>query len=322
MNTYMVCTRCMTYNHAPFIKSALEGFAMQQTDFPMIFAVVDDSSTDGEADVIRQWAEEHLALDEKGYAFRKTMPYGEQIFARHRENANASFVIVLLSENHTQAGRGGLKLNYISDCCGVYKYLALCEGDDYWIDPKKLQKQVDFLESHPDHTLCIHAYRRDEYKGDEVVSREVYKYSSDVEIIPDEDVLNGTGMFGATASMVYRASAVKDYPDWTKRAPVGDRPLKFVLFARGHIAYINEVMSVYRVGVPGSWTVRVNRNRKENRKTRQRFVRLLVDFDNWTGKKYHSLVAKAIRDYKKACRKNDIRYLILKPYRQLKRLFK
>lgn len=314
----MVCTRCMTYNHAPFIKSALEGFAMQQTDFPMIFAVVDDSSTDGEADVIRQWAEEHLALDEKGYAFRKTMPYGEQIFARHRENANASFVIVLLSENHTQAGRGGLKLNYISDCCGVYKYLALCEGDDYWIDPKKLQKQVDFLESHPNHSACIHAYKKDVYLGDVVNTEMVYKYPTDVETIPDEDVVFNKSMFCATASWVYWSSVEKNYPEWARRAPVGDKPLKLILLSKGGIGYINEVMSVYRVGTPGSWTSTVLRNRKSEKKLRKGIIKMMREFDHWSEGKYHKYVRRYITYYNYTSWKANF---IIRPYLFIKKLF-
>ena len=114
--------------------------------------------------------------------------------------------------------------------------------------------------------------------------------------------------------MVYRASAIKNYPEWTKKAPVGDRPLKFVLFARGHIAYINKVMSVYRQGIPGSWTNRVSNNHKAEIATRKRFIQLLVDFDEWTNYKYHKLAIRAIHETKLLYIKRDIHYYIKKIY--------
>lgn len=317
---YMVRVACITYNHADWIEDAMNGFCQQETKFPFVCTIIDDCSTDGEPDIIKRYLTLNFNLSDESIVLNEETDDYLLAFAQHKTNKNCYFAVYFLKYNHHQVKKA--KAPYINEWESNSKYVAMCEGDDYWIDSKKLQKQVEFLEGHPKHTLCIHAYRRDEYVGNKVVSRDVHKYSSDVEIIPDKDVLNGTGMFGATASMVYRASAVKDYPDWAKRAPVGDRPLKFVLFARGHIGYINDVMSVYRVGVPGSWTVRVNRNRKANKQSRQKFVQLMVDFDEWTEKKYHALIIKAIHDYKKACRKNDFMFIILKPYRQLKRVFK
>lgn len=317
---YMVRVACTTYNHAVWIEDAMNGFCQQETDFPFVCTIVDDFSTDGEQDIIKNYVEINFDFSDESIARNEETDDYLLKFAQHKTNRNCYFAVLLLKYNHFQIKKS--RIPYVQEWKDVSKYVAVCEGDDYWIDPFKLQKQVVFLETHPNHTLCIHAYRRDEYKRDKVISREVRKYSGDVEIIPDKDVLNGTGMFGATASMVYRFSALKDYPEWALRAPVGDRPLKLVLFARGHIGYINDIMSVYRVGVPGSWTVRVNRNRKAERLSRQRFVQLMVDFDVWTEKKYHALIINAIKDYKKACRKNDFMFFILKPYQQLKRLFK
>ena len=316
---YRVRVSCMTYNHASYIEDAMNGFCMQETTFPFVCTIVDDASTDSEQEVIRNYLQEYFDLEDKTVVRNKETDDYFLTFAQHKTNKNCFFAVLFLKYNHFSIKKP--KKPYIEEWCNT-NYVALCEGDDYWVHPLKLQKQVEFLESHFGHTGCIHAYRRDEYVGNEVVSRDVYKYSSDVEIVPDKDVLNGIGMFGATASMVYRASAVMDYPDWAKRAPVGDRPLKLVLFARGHIAYINDIMSVYRVGVPGSWTVRVNRNHKADKQSRQGFVQLMVDYDEWTEKKHHVLITKAIKDFKKACRKNDFMIIILKPYRQMKRLFK
>ena len=316
-SSYLARIDCLTYNHSKYIVDAMNGFCRQDTCFPFICTILDDASTDGQQEIISQYIRDYFTIQDVGYNL-ETEDYC-QLVAQHNTNRNCFFRIVYLKYNHYQIKKN--KQRYFDEIDNI-KYIAICEGDDYWISPDKLQKQIDFLENHPNHSLCIHAYRRDDFHGQEIKSSVIRKYSHDVEIIPDSDVINGTGMFGATASMVYRASAVQDYPEWTKRSPVGDRPLKFVLFARGHIAYLNDVMSVYRVGVPGSWTQRVRRNRTSYRMTRQRFIQLMLDFDNWTGNKYHSLVKRAIRDYKIACRRSDIRHYLLLPVRFFKNLIK
>lgn len=153
--TYLVATRCFTYNHAPYINDTLQGFAMQETSFPVVSVVIDDASTDKEPDILRNWAEQNLALDEEGFAYHREMEYGELYFARHRQNRNAHFAILLLKENHTQHGKAGLRYRYSLPWIGNAQYFAMCEGDDYWTDPLKLQKQVDFMQEHPKCGLCI-----------------------------------------------------------------------------------------------------------------------------------------------------------------------
>lgn len=313
---YMVRVSCMTYNHAAFIEDAMNGFCMQETKFPFICTIVDDASTDGETEVIKRYLDAHFDIADGAVVREEESEDYRLIFARHLTNKNCFFAVLFLKYNHYSKRKS--KKHYIEEWAEDSKYTALCEGDDFWIRSDKLQKQVDFMEAHPRHTMCIHAYRRNSYAEDSVLWLDIHKYSGDVEIIPDSDVINGTGMFGATASVLYRNSAVSDYPAWAKNAPVGDRPLKFVLFARGSIAYLNEVMSVYRVGVPGSWTMRVLRKRKVEKKTREKFVQLLADFDEWTSWKYHSLVKQAIKDYKHSCRWQDIVRFFYRPYSLVK----
>lgn len=312
---FTVCTRCFTYNHALFIEKALEGFVMQQSSFPMVFTVVDDCSIDNEQDVVKKWVEANLDFEESNYAYQKRMSYGELLFARHKVNRNASFAILFLNENHYQLKKD--KMGYISEWLNNAKYIALCEGDDYWIYPKKLQIQIDFLENHPNHSACIHAHRREDYFANGVMLTDCYKYPDNLEIIPANDVICNKSMFCATASWVYRSEAVVDYPEWAKQAPVGDKPLKLILFARGHIGYINELMSVYRVGVPGSWTKRVLKNRKAEIKLRKGLVNIMKDFDQWTERKYHQYVRRNIAYYHYTYWKTDY---IIRPYLKMKKL--
>ncbi|MBR1807880.1 MAG: glycosyltransferase [Paludibacteraceae bacterium] len=130
MKRPLVIINCLTYNHAPYIRQCLEGFVMQQTNFPFYAVVHDDASTDDTQSVIREYAEKypdiiHPILEK------------ENLRSKHDTTMN------------------NLMTQYLSPA----KYIALCEGDDYWTDPYKLQKQVDFLETHPDYSLCCHRYK-------------------------------------------------------------------------------------------------------------------------------------------------------------------
>lgn len=119
----LVSICCAAYNQAAYIRDALDGFIMQQTNFPFEIVIHDDASTDGTAEIIKEYAAKHPNLFRPEYETENQFKKGE-IYNIPR-------------------ARG--------------KYIAFCEGDDYWTDPTKLQRQVDFLESHPDYTLYSHA---------------------------------------------------------------------------------------------------------------------------------------------------------------------
>ena len=119
----LVSICCITYNHAPFIRKALDGFLMQKTDFPFEIVLAEDCSTDG----TRKICEEYKAK------------YPEKIHYIYRDH-NVGY-----NENE-----------YEAMCATKGKYIAYCEGDDHWTDSLKLQKQVDFLESHPEYSVCWH----------------------------------------------------------------------------------------------------------------------------------------------------------------------
>lgn len=127
-NLPKVAIRCVAYNHGKFIRDCLEGFVMQKTDFPFVAIVHDDASTDNTADIIREYAEKY--------------PH----------------IIKPIYETENQYSKpGGVLRNLMNKACldtGA-PYIAMCEGDDYWTDPYKLQKQVDFLDSHPDYSLVF-----------------------------------------------------------------------------------------------------------------------------------------------------------------------
>ncbi len=145
---------CSTFNHAPYIEDAMNGFCMQQTTFPFVCCIVDDASTDGELEVLKKYFQEHFDLEDKSKVrYVETDEYF-LTFTRHKDNINCYFAIYLLKYNHYSVKKA--KALYFKHFTENVKYIAICEGDDYWTDPNKLQTQVDFLESHPDYSMCFH----------------------------------------------------------------------------------------------------------------------------------------------------------------------
>lgn len=151
---FKVFCECFTYNHSKYITDAMNGFTMQQTSFPFVCCIVDDASNDGEQEVIRQYVEEHFELSEGSCSYHKETNHANITYAQHKTNKNCFFAVIFLKENHYSQRKS--KMNYIAEWRDFCKYEALCEGDDYWTDRNKLQKQVDFLDFHQDYAMCFH----------------------------------------------------------------------------------------------------------------------------------------------------------------------
>ena len=127
----LVAIKCAVYNHEPYLRDCLEGFVMQQTNFPFVAIVHDDASTDGSAAIIHEYEEKYPNIIKPIYET-------ENQYSKHD-------------------GSLGRIMNAAVDATGA-KYVAMCEGDDYWTDPLKLQKQVDFMEANHDYSVSFHRY--------------------------------------------------------------------------------------------------------------------------------------------------------------------
>ncbi len=215
----LVSIRCITYNHEPYIAQALDGFLIQETDFPFEIVVHDDASTDKTADIIRKYEAKYPKIIKAIYE----------------------------TENQYSKHDGSLRRIMENACKG--KYIALCEGDDYWIDPNKLQMQVDWLETHPDYTMCC---------SDAVIKSpdgilDWHRYENDCDI-PVEDMILGGGWFVQTATIVYRKDLLKKYPEACRTCYVGDYPLQIWSVINGNVRYFARKTATYRFLHPGSWT--------------------------------------------------------------------
>lgn len=235
---YMVCTGCSTFNHAPYIVDAMNGFAMQETTFPVCYLITDDASTDGEPEIIKQYLAEHF---HSPYRTEETDDY-HLICAVHKTNPNCTFIVFLLKYNHYSIKKS--KLPYQAEWRDNAKYIAICEGDDYWIDSSKLQKQVDFLESHPDYSMCFHnaiEHWENKLKKDRLFSNIQDKNYEGVEIFEHWIV--------PTASVTIRSNVINSHLYQKVRESKlsrGDTPLFCTAASLGQIKGSPVIMSVYR----------------------------------------------------------------------------
>jgi len=236
---YIVCTRCSTYNHAPYINDALKGFAMQEVTFPAVFCIMDDASTDGACDILKKWAEEKLDFEEED-ARNEALDYGNLIVAHLKGKKNLLFVIVLLKDNHFQMKKS--KLPYIAEWHECAKYIALCEGDDYWINPHKLQKQVDFMEDNPDYGMVSSASKI--YTQGVGMNKGIYghEYRGLVDLLSGNYFYHATLLTKKSLEDRYNQE-IGSHEGWK----MGDWPRLLHSAIVSKIGYIDDPMSVYRV---------------------------------------------------------------------------
>lgn len=236
---YKVCVRCFTFNQAKFIEETMNGFVMQQTNFPFVCCIVDDSSTDGEQNVIKQYMNANFAMSDSTVAYEKETDFAHILFAQHKENKSCFFAVLLLKVNlYSEEYK---KFQYISEWRDSSDYEALCEGDDYWVCVNKLQKQADFLDCHPDYGL-VHT------DFDLVKGKRNHKV-----IIHDDgnywpySLTEGLDI-GTLTSMI-RLSVFKSIPKLylNKNWLMGDKPMWIEISRYYKIHYIPEVMAKYRV---------------------------------------------------------------------------
>ena len=235
---YMVCTRCFTFNHAPYIVDAMNGFTMQETTFPVITLIVDDASQDGEPDVIRQYLVENFQAP---YSTEETDDY-YLICANHTTNPNCTFVVFLLKYNHYSIRKS--KMPYLSKWSDNAKYTALCEGDDYWIDPYKLQKQVEYLEKHQECGL-VHArakiYNQDKQSFVGLCGENEERFESIITVNP---IVTLTACYRTKLFLEYQGLKQQwDTRDWK----MGDYPMWIWMSYYSKVFFMNEEVGVYRV---------------------------------------------------------------------------
>lgn len=266
----LVAIQCITYNQERYIKDALEGFVNQQTNFPFVAIVHDDASTDNTAKIIKEYAENYPNI---------IFP----IFEKENQYSKNDGSITEI-RNEASASTGA-------------KYVALCEGDDYWIDPLKLQKQVDFLENHPDYTLCATNYL---IKSKTSLTYPDFWFKNNYTPSIEEVIFNGGG-YMATASLMYRQEIFREYPETLKGHYAGDYPLQMFMAHKGKVVFLFDITTVYRSFSEGSWSQRTfneDFSFQKKKEYLEKHDNLLLAFNNYTQNQYSDIIRKKIAFFK------------------------
>ena len=208
---------CAAYNHENYIRQTLDGFLMQKTNFPFEIIINDDASTDKTADIIREYEKKYPDIIKPLYQTENQYSKREIVRSFLYSRANG-------------------------------EYIAMCEGDDFWTDPEKLQKQVDFLDSHPEYSACVHKYFTVGEDGEPTYLKTFGDYEKGGRYTI-KDLENGE-LPSQLASLVFRNiifDEKKKYPvSFDKPKIAGDVKLFLYLLNFGDIWRMDETMSAYR----------------------------------------------------------------------------
>ncbi len=263
----LVSIFCLAYNHEAYIEKAIESWLMQKTNFRFEAVIGEDNSTDRTREIVMRYA----------------MEYPD---------------IIRVITSDTNVGMRANAKRTKEACRG--RYMAFCEGDDYWTDPRKLQQQADFLEANPDFSICFHDAV---VLWDDKSRPPSYFVPKDQKpVSTTEDVIEK--WFIPTASMMLRTEYNQQLPEWFKHVYNGDWATQLILSTKGKIKYIDELMSVYRKneggmsGGPGRNTEFVNQKKAE----------LLDFFNEYTHGKFEAQIKRK----KSALEKETRAYLLRK----------
>lgn len=256
---------CNTYNHEKYIRDALEGFVSQKTDFAFEVLVHDDASTDRTADIIREYEAKYPELIKPVY-----------------QTVNQYTRKVKISRTFQEPRVKG-------------KYIAICEGDDYWSDPLKLQKQFDFMESNPDYAMCVCSTVWQNMLTGKQENRTQVKQDMD---IPLEDIiLEKHGRIFQLASVFVKTEVWKSWPQWRLAFPIGDLPLAILAALNGKVRMLADTMTVYRWYTEGSWTARMDDDQRRANVSR-RMIEGLAMLNEATDHRYDEVISQRIKRHK------------------------
>lgn len=226
----LVSIVCITYNQEKYIRDTIKGLLVQKTTFPFEIIIHDDASIDSTSKIIEE--------------YKSLYP-------------NIIKVIIQKENQYSKSPNSVLK---IATSIAVGKYIALCEGDDFWIDKNKLEKQVKLLEQYSNIKICFTACialfnSNNQYKCN--------YHSKSIKIFTPDEVIRGGGGFMPTCSLVIHSSIFKNLPTWFfDTAPVGDVFLQILSSIEKGALYLPELTCVYRIASEGSWTMK-DSNRKD-----------------------------------------------------------
>ncbi len=227
----LVSVVCTTYNHEKYIEDAIRGFLIQESDFPFEVIIHDDASTDSTASIAREYAQKYPNIIKP----------------------------IFQTENQYSQGK---KCIIIAFSYTTGEYIALCEGDDYWTDSKKLQTQIDKMKMYPGCSISFHPCLRGYVKEGNNYSKVIVskKHANNIKIFSPDELIIGGGTFCPTPSLIMKNKIFKMIPAWFSTVPVGDYFIQILGSLGGGALYLPDVMCFHRKNAPGSWGQRVSNN--------------------------------------------------------------
>lgn len=258
MTKPLVSIICTTYNHEKYIKKCLDGFVMQKIDFPIEIIVHDDASTDKTADIIKEYQKKYPHLFKCIFQEKNLYSQGYDIF---------EIIKPLISG----------------------KYVAFCEGDDFWIDENKLQLQFDYLQKNPNCSLCVHNANKYLVSTGETILQTTCDEEKDYSI---EEIVEGGGALFATNSIFAKKEIATEQPKCFYCPRVSDFQIIIYGAFCGTVHYLPFIMSQYNCGTSGSWTERFMSDPSEKKKHYIDLVNMLQNIDEYYDYRYHELFLK------------------------------
>lgn len=269
-NDILVSVLCTAYNHEKYIADAVEGVINQRTEFRYELIIHDDASSDRTAKIIREYEKKYPQII-------RTIIQKENQFSHCHIYPSFLFPEV----------KG--------------KYIAFCEGDDYWTDEEKLQKQVEFLEAHENYSMCMHnAVKINVESGEQSY---LDTFPKDGTYSQEEQIKVGLGTdFPAFASYVVRADYLKKIPSFFLNSNVLDYPLRQFYADQGEVYYFQKPMSVYRVSTLQSYMKKTKQSQSFYNKYTLEMIRFFEKFNEYTDRKFYGLLErKMLSDYLGFC---------------------
>lgn len=254
-----------TFNHGKFITQTLDGILQQKTNFDVEILIGDDASTDNTSLIIKE--------------FQKRFPDKIKAFL-HPKNLGPS-------EPKMLGGKNNVTFLFQQ---ATSQYIALCEGDDYWTNPHKLQKQVDFLDVNPEYALTHHQL---EIIYEDGSATQLFNEENQPETSELKDLLADESWFLGTASTVFRNTIRGEFPDWWLKTASGDLGIFILTTQYGKIKYFAETMGIYRKHSGGMTTIHTPQN-VDFLTNRMEMFRELQEYFN---PKFPEILKKTIRKY-------------------------
>ena len=266
----IVSISCIAFNQVNYIRQTLDGFLDQETNFLVEILIHDDASTDGTDLIILEYSKKYPNI----------------------------FKPKIQKEN--QYTKIGFSLGFLEFNRASGKYIAICEGDDYWSDKRKLFKQVELLENDSHASFCFHSTEYLYNTGDPKFQLNKPKYIPSNNRFRIEDLIELDSQLISNCSVMMRANLVQQFPSWVTNAPVGDLPLCLYLGTIGSMAFIEEPMAVYRVNSIGSWSNELVSSRNYRIAHLSKLKSMWIEFDKWTGLKFTKSVKLRIAQINRA----------------------